>query len=144
MVWSSFAQAERVTGRVEEHAKRLSRLFGGFARTDLEHGLLSNIEVVDDDVEVHLLRVGLTRLAGRVIVLDLLNAQRGPGIGGDFRPGAVLLDRDLPIEELPVELCEFGGVRSIEYDHRLLCDSHDLSLRRSTDMTKGPTTVGVA
>src|SRR5699024_3835066 len=85
---SGSAEAERVAGRVEEDPERLSGLFGGLARTDLDHGRLGGIEVLDDHVEVHLLRVILARPTGRVVVLDLLDADRGPGIGGDLGPCA--------------------------------------------------------
>ena len=121
---SGSAEAERVAGRVEEDPERLSGLFGGLARTDLDHGRLGGIEVLDDHVEVHLLRVILARPTGRVVVLDLLDADRGPGIGGDLGPCAVFVDGDLPVEELSVELPEFGRVGSVEHDNGLLCDSH--------------------
>ncbi len=115
-----------MAGRVEEDPERLSGLFGGLARTDLDHGRLGGLEVLDDHVEVHLLRMILTRPTGRMVVLDLLDADRGPGIGGDLGPCAVFVDGDLPVEELSVELPEFGGVGSIEHDNGLLCDSHAL------------------
>src|SRR5699024_11446943 len=123
---SGSAEAERVAGRVEEDPERLSGLFGGLARTDLDHGRLGGLEVLDDHVEVHLLRMILTRPTGRMVVLDLLDEDRGPGIRGDLGPCAVFVVGDLPVEELSVELPELGGVEGIEHDNGLLCDSHAL------------------
>src|SRR5699024_12244385 len=94
------------------------------ARTYIAYCHIVGIELLDDHVVVHLLRVILVRPTGRVVVLDLLDADRGPGIGGDLGPCAVFVDGDLPVEELSVELPEFGRVGSVEHDNGLLCDSH--------------------
>ena len=54
---SARAEAERVPRRVEEDAERLARLVVVLRRTEPDDGRLALVEVVDDDVEVHLLRV---------------------------------------------------------------------------------------
>src|SRR5699024_367029 len=87
---------------------------------------LGGLEVLDDHVEVHLLRVILTRPTGRMVVLDLLDADRGAGIGGDLGPCAVSGDGDLRVEELCVEVPECGGVGGREHENGRLCDSHAL------------------
>ena len=133
-----------MAGGIEEDAEVLSRLFGCLARADVDHGRLGGVEVVDDDIEVHLLRMVLPGPAGSVVVLDLLDADRRPGIRCDLRPGAVLVDVDRPVEELSVELRELSGVGRIEHDNGLLCDSHDGSLRRADSRLKGSAGKGSA
>ena len=125
-----------MTGWVEEHSERLSRLFGGFARTDLEHGFLGHVEVVDHDVEVHLLRVGLTGQLGAWYSSTcwMRSAARS---WRRLRPRAVLVDGDRPSGAFR-RTREFTGVRSVEHDNGRLCDSHGPSLRRRTDTAKDP------
>lgn len=113
-----------MTGRVEKDPEELTRLLGRLPSTDFEDRRLGSVEVINDDVDVHLLRVGLTGPAGSVVILDLLNADRRPRIGGDLGPGPVIVDGDLPIEELSVEFRELARVGSIDHDNRLLCNSH--------------------
>lgn len=117
-------ETERMACRVEEDAEGVPRLIDGFPCTEFDHGSLGDVEVIDDDIDVHLLRVGLPRPAGCVVVLNLLEADRGPGFGCDLCPGAIVIDSDLPVEEFSVELREFTGVGSIDDDDGLLCDSH--------------------
>ena len=68
------AEAERVAGGVEEDAERRARLVLVLGRTEREHLRLGRVEVVDHDVEVHLLRHLLGRPPRRGEALDLLEA----------------------------------------------------------------------
>ena len=65
---SAGAEAERVPGRVEEDAERLARLVLVLRRAEREDGGLALVEVVDHDVEVHLLRMLLAGPDGRAVV----------------------------------------------------------------------------
>src|SRR5579859_2651651 len=69
---SAEAQAERVAGRVEEDPEGLARLVLVLGRAEREHLRLGGVEVVDDHVEVHLLRHLLSRPLRRGIVRYLL------------------------------------------------------------------------
>lgn len=45
-----------MTGGVEEHTERGAGLVLGQRRAEFVHGLFSSIEIVDHDIDVHLLR----------------------------------------------------------------------------------------
>lgn len=60
--------------RVEEHPKRGARLVLGQSRTQFEHCLFSSVEVVDHDIDVHLLRDVLARPLRRTELCDALKA----------------------------------------------------------------------
>lgn len=126
-----------MSGRVEEDTEGLSRLVCRFSCTQFEHGRLGGIEAFDHDINVHLLRMSLSGPAGCVVILDLLETDWWPGVRGDFCPGSVLVDPDIPTEELAVELREFTSIGSIENDHGLLCDSHASTLRRQRPSAGG-------
>src|SRR4051794_4598420 len=117
------AEAERVSGRVQEHPERRAGLMLVQRRAELEHRGLPGVEVVDDDVEVHLLRHLLPRPLGRGVALDLLEADALPVVGADLGPaGSELL---LPVQHRAVEGRERVGVGTVEDDAREACDSHD-------------------
>jgi hypothetical protein len=63
-----------MAGRVEEDAKRCPRLMFGSRRAEFEHCLLRRIEIVDHDVDVHLLGHVLAWPLRRPELLDTLEA----------------------------------------------------------------------
>lgn len=113
-----------MAGGIEEDAEGLARLEFGLPGAEFEDLRLGSVEVVYHDVDVHLLRMVLAGPARGTVVLDLLEADGRPGVGCDLCPRAVVVDADLPVEEVAVELGELTSIRSIENDHGLLCDSH--------------------
>lgn len=101
--------------RVEEDAEGLPRLHLVLAGTEFEHGRLGGVEILDEHVEVQLLRMILTGPTRGVVVIDLLNAGRGPGIGDDLdRGGFRLVGLELPVEQSGVELAELHGVGGVD------------------------------
>ena len=66
------AQAEGVSRRIEEHPEGCTGLVLVPGRAEIEHRRLSGIEVVDDHVEMHLLRHLLSRPSWRDIPHHLL------------------------------------------------------------------------
>ena len=122
---SVHAQAERVTGRVEEDAERRARLVLVLGRTELQHRRLRGVEVVDDHVDVHLLRDLLSRplrVRGEVADLLELRASRRSRLGR--RPTGVAVLGDLPVEQGAVEVGEGLRVGAVEDDDGKACDSH--------------------
>ena len=75
-----------MSGGVEEDAERRARLVLVLGRAEREHGRLGRVEVVDHDVEVHLLRHVLARPPGRGEALDLLEADALRGGVADLAP----------------------------------------------------------
>src|SRR3954447_14719455 len=119
---SGHAETERVPGRIEEHAEARARLVLVLRRAEFEHRGLRGVEVVDDDVDVHLLRHLLAGPARRRVVLDLLEPDRVAVVRLDLGP--VRRDLDLPVQELAVEGGEGRRVRAVEDDRGKACDSH--------------------
>ena len=111
-----------MAGRVEEDPERRTRLVLVLGRTQLEDGCLACVEVVDHDVDVHLLGHVLARPLRRRVVVDLLEAQAVAVVGSGVGP--VVGDLDLPVEQGAVELGKGLGVGAVEDDRREACDSH--------------------
>ena len=102
-----------MTGGIEEDAERGARLVLGLRRPEFEHGLFSGIEVVDHDVDVHLLGDVLARPVRRTELLDALEADalvtcRVAHLAPPF------VRARLPIEQGAVELGEAAGVVAVE------------------------------
>ena len=83
---------------------------------------LGLVEVVDDHVEVHLLRHLLAGPHRGAVVVDLLERQALAVVGADVDP--VVLGLDLPVEQRAVERRQRVGVGTVEHDAREACDSH--------------------
>lgn len=117
-----------MTCGVEEHPECRTRLMLVFRRAKLEHCCLRDIEVVDHDVDVHLLWDVLARPLRWREVVDLLEAERVPVLGAGGPPAVVAL-LNLPVEQGAVELGQSLRVGAVEDDDREACDSHDRHYR---------------
>ena len=112
-----------MTGWVEKDAERGARLVLGTGGTELEHGLLSSIEVVDHDVHVHLLGHVLPRPLRRPELIHTLEADAlVTCLVANLTPPVVRTR--LPIEQGAVELSETTGVVAVEDERGKSCDSH--------------------
>jgi mycofactocin system transcriptional regulator len=115
-------EAERVPRRVQEHPERCARLMLVLSRTEIEHRRLGGVEIVDDDVEVHLLGHFLSRPSGRGVGLHLQEGNALTVLRADV--SVVWGDLDLPVQHGAVEGRERGRVGTVDNDAREACDSH--------------------
>ncbi len=125
---STEAEAEGMAGGVEEDPEGLAGLVLGQRGAEGEDLRLGGVEVLDDDVEVELLRHLLARPRRRPVVLDPLEGQ-ALVLGPDVDPVLVRLDR--PVEQRAVERRQGGGIGTVEHDAREPCDGHGPTLRRT-------------
>src|SRR3954447_9723483 len=129
-VRSGDAETERVSGGVEEHAEGRPRLVLVLRRAELEHGGLCRVEVVDRDVDVHLLRYLLPGPARGGVLVHLLEPDGVAVVGADLSP--VRGNLDLPLEEGAVEPRERTGVGAVDDDAGKAGDGHDGHRRGSS------------
>ena len=80
------AQAEGVSRRIEEHPEGCAWLMLVLGRAEVEHRRLGSVEVVDDHVEMHLLRHLLSRPSWRDIPLHLLEGDALTVVRADLSP----------------------------------------------------------
>ena len=99
---------------------------------EIEHRRLSGIEVVDDDVEMHLLRRLLTRPSWRGIALHLLEGDALTVVRADVSP--VGGDLDLPVQHRAVKRRESAGIGTVDDDAGEACDSHSGTVQASADI----------
>jgi hypothetical protein len=92
-------------------------------RAEFEHLDLGGVEVLDHDVEVHLLGDLLPGPARRRVALHLLKADGLAVVRTDLGP--VRGDLDLPVEERAVEPRERTRVRTVDDDAGKASDSHE-------------------
>src|SRR5580704_14045145 len=100
------AEAEGVPRRVEEHPEGGTGLVLVPGRAEAGHRRLGDVEVVDDDVEMHLLGYLLSRPPGRGIGLHLLEGDALAVLRADMRPAGG--DFGLPVQHGAVEGRERG------------------------------------
>ena len=122
-------------GRVEEHPEGRTGLVIVLDRTDTEHGRFSRVEVIDDHVEMHLLRNLLARPAGRCVSLHLLEGDALAVLRADLRP--VGRHSDLPIQQPAVERREGARVGTIDDEAWKARYSHTGTLCTTTDIFRG-------
>jgi hypothetical protein len=115
-------EAEGVPRRVEEHPERCARLMPVLGRAEIEHRRLGGVEIVDDDVEVHLLGHFLSRPSWRGVGLHLQEGDALTVLRADV--SVVGGDLDFPIQHGAVEGGERGRVGTVDNDAREACDSH--------------------
>ena len=114
-----------MTGGVQENAKRRAWLVFGPGRTEFEHCQFSGIEVVNHDVDVHLLRDVLARPLRRPELCDALEADAlVTCCVSHLAP--TFVRACLPIEQLSVERGEAGRVVAIKDKRRKSCNCHTL------------------
>jgi hypothetical protein len=89
------------------------------------------VEVVDDDVKVHLLRDLLSRPRRRRVVLHLLERDALTVISADVGP--VIGNVYLPIQKRAVERGECTWIGIVDHDARESCDSHGGTVRAIPD-----------
>src|SRR5581483_3883543 len=94
----------------------------GLGRAEGDRLRLGGIEVVDHDVEMHLLGYVLPRPLGRGVVVHLLERDALAVVRADVDP--VRLDLGFPVQHGGVEGGQGGRVRAVEDDARKACDSH--------------------
>ena len=112
-----------MAGRVEEDAERRARLVLRLRGAEAQHVLLAAVEVVDDHVEVHLLRSLLSRPLRRSVVVDRLEGDAvAPVSGPDLHPS--VLGGDVPLEQPGIELRERIRVRAVDDESREPGDGH--------------------
>lgn len=118
-------------GRVEEDPEGLARLVLVLHGSEGKNGCFGIIEVIDHDVEVHLLRMLLGRPLGPLVVVDLLEAERLPVLGADLRP--VLFDVNGPIEHRAAERGKDYRVGAVEDSGGTPSSGHAAKVPRITD-----------
>ena len=124
-----------MTGRVEEDSERGAGLELRPNGTELEHGPLPGVEIVDHDIEVHLLGDVLARPLRCPEVVDTLEADALiTGRVADLAPAVVRLRR--PIEQRSVELGEATGVVAVEDERGKACDGHAGNVRTVADSSR--------
>ena len=110
-----------MTCRVEKDAERRARLVLGLGCSQLEHCVLGDVEIVDHDVDVHLLGHILAWPLRRAELLDPLEADAlVAGFIAHLSP-AIVRGR-LPIEQGAVELGEAAGVVAVENNRGEACN----------------------
>lgn len=82
-----------MAGRVEEHRERRTGLMVMLDGAELKHSCLRDIEVIDHDIEMHLLRHCLAGPLWRGEALDLLETQ-GVAVLGAHGPPFVVVALD--------------------------------------------------
>ena len=112
-----------MTGWVKEHPERRARLMLVPGRAKSEHGRFCGVQVVDRDIEMHLLRDVLSRPLRRSEADDLLKPQRVAVLGTD-EPGVLVVLLERPVEQGAVERGHDLRVGAVEDDDRETCDSH--------------------
>src|SRR5215468_9597830 len=132
------AQAEGVPRRIEEHPEGRTGLVLVLGGTEIEYRRLSGIEVVDDHVQVHLLRHLLARPSWRGIALHLLEGDALTVVRPDVSPVGGNLD--LPVQQRAVERRESARIGTVDDDAGEACDSHAGTVQASTDIF-GPRSV---
>jgi hypothetical protein len=110
-------------GGVEEHAERRPRLVFSAGRAELEHCLFSGIEIVDHDVDVHLLGDVLARPLRWPELCDPLEADALVACRVAHLTPTVVRAR-VPIEQGTVELGEAARVVAVENERGRACDCH--------------------
>ncbi len=116
-----------MAGRVEEHSEGCPRLVAMLGGTQLEDGRLRSVEVVDLNIDVHLLGHLLSRPTRSGEPLHLLEAD-GVAMLGAYGPPAVT-PRHLPVEEGAVERRQSLGVGAVEDESGIASDSHGTTVK---------------
>jgi len=125
------AQAEGVSRRIEKHPEGCAGLMLVLGRAEVEHRRLGGVEVIDDHVEVHLLRHLLSRPPGWGIPLHLLEGEALTVVRADVGP--VGADLDLPVQHRAVERRESARIGTVDDDAWEACDSHAGTVRAIAD-----------
>lgn len=112
-----------MTGRVQEHPEAGTRLVLGLSGAQLDRDALTTVEILDHQVQVHLLGNRLIGPAGLPVILNLLEGDAIPAaLGADLGPVTVHLD--LPTEQRAVEGGKSLGVGTVNDETWKSCDSH--------------------
>ena len=120
-------------GRIEEDPEGRAGLVLVLGGAEIEHSRLSGIEVVDDHIEMHLLRHLLIRPLWRGITLHLLEGDALTVIRADVSP--VRGNLDLPVQHRAVERRESAGIGTVDDDAGEACDSHSGTVQASADIS---------
>ena len=108
----------------------------GASRAQLEYRPLPSIEIVNHDVDVHLLRNGLPWPLWWAVLLDALEADALVAGGVAHLAPPVVRARS-PVEQGAVELCQAAWVVTVEYEGGETSDWHRLNVCPFADRT-GP------
>ena len=122
--------------RIEEDPKRRPWLVLMLRSSEFEHSSLGDIEVLDGDVQVHLLRCDRARPHRRGETFDLLEPDRIAILGSDVSP--VLLDLDGPVEQRPVERGQRRWIGTVDDDGWISRDGHEANLDLRSDIDTSP------
>ncbi len=114
-------------GRVEEHPEGRAGLVLVLDCAESQHGCLGGVEIVDDHVEMHLLRNVLARPGGQSVGLHLLEGDALAVVRADLCP--VGRDRDLPVQQRAVKRRKGALVGTVDDEAWETCDSHPGTLR---------------
>jgi hypothetical protein len=114
-----------MAGGVEEDPERVAGLVLVLHGAQGDDSSFTLVEVIDVDVEVHLLGRALPGPLRSPIPLDTLERDRRSLVGMlDVGPAAVVVDVDRPVEEGTVEAGEFAGIRAVDRDDGEAGDGH--------------------
>lgn len=102
---------------IEEYPKVRVGLPRGLAGAERHHFGLTDIEVVDIEVKVRLLRLVGTRPHRRLVVGSALKCESRPTVAAELHPVATVTI-DLPTGDRAIERGEGLGVGTIEREHR--------------------------
>ena len=128
-----------MAGGVEEDPECGAGLVLVLGGTELDDSGLGSVEVVDHDVDVHLLGHLLAGPVGSSVALDPLEADALVAVGGpDLGPTGV--GADGPAEELTVELGRLGRIGAVEDDGGEACDCHTANRTRANPDAFRPVT----
>ena len=111
-----------MSGRVEEYAEGRPGLMFVLGGAEIEYGCLCCIEVVDDNVEVHVLWGILRRPIGRVVALDVLEVDALAVLRAYL--DHVVENCDWPIQHCTVERREGSGVGTVDDKAGKSSDGH--------------------
>lgn len=127
-----------MTGRVEEHPEVVTAgLLVGQPRTGREHLGLARSEIVDDEVEMRLLRVLGTGPHRRPISVDALTGDRHATARVELCPLVVDVGRvERPPGDRGVEAGERQMIRAVESDEAERGERHGLDARAARLATR--------
>lgn len=120
-----------MAGGVEEDPEAGPGLVVMLGRAQREDGGLRGVEVVDRDIDVHLLGHVLPWPAGSGEILDPLEADGVAIVGAHGPPVAVA--RHLPVKEGAVELRQRLGLGAVKDKYGKACNSHRGTVRPYPD-----------
>ncbi len=126
------AETERVARGIEIDPEGGAGLVLMLGRAESQDARLGSVQIVDNYVQMHLLRDVLAGPDGRSVELDLLEGYAVAVLRANLRP--IGRDLDLPVEQGAVERGKGGGVGTVDDDAGETCDCLEGTLRGAGDI----------